>query len=100
MTPKTEALADLRARIDELDDEILELLQKRAAVALEIGRVKKRHALAVIDRPREKAVLDRLMIKSRGRPLEGQVIADIYSAIVRACLAAQEPAGNDGEVRT
>ena len=95
MTGKNEALPGLRARIDELDDEILELIQKRAAVALEIGRAKKRHALAVIDRPREKAVLDRLMAKSRGRPLKDQAILEIYSAIIRACRAAQ--AGNDGE---
>jgi len=95
MTGKTEALNELRARIDELDDGILELIQKRAAVAIEIGRVKKLHALAVVDRPREKAVLDRLMIKSQGRPLKGQAIRDIYSAIVRACRAAQ--AGSEEE---
>ena len=91
MTGKAEALKDLRTRIDELDDEILELIQKRADVAIEIGRVKKRRALAVADPSREKAVLDRLMSKSRGRPLEGLAIREIYSAIVRACRAAQAP---------
>ena len=95
VTGKAEALKDLRARIDELDDELLELLQKRAAVALEIGQIKKRHALAVADPPREEAVLDRLMIKSQGRPLPGQAIRDIYSAIIRACRAAQT--GSDEE---
>jgi len=51
MTAKIEPLRELRARIDELDDEILELIQRRAEVALEIGQVKKRHALTVVDRP-------------------------------------------------
>jgi chorismate mutase/prephenate dehydratase len=91
MTGKGEVLKELRARIDELDDEILELIQRRAAVAIEIGQVKKRHALAVVDRPREKAILDRLMIRSQGRPLKGQAVREIYSTIVRACRAAQAP---------
>ena len=88
---KTEVLKDLRVRIDELDDGILELIQERAAVAVEIGQVKKRHALAVVDRPREKAVLDRLMIKSQGRVLSGEAVREIYTTIVRACRAAQAP---------
>lgn len=91
MTAKTEVLKALRARIDGLDDEILELIQKRAAVAIEIGRMKKRHALAVLDRAREKAVLDRLMINSQGRPLSGEAVREIYSALIRACRAAQAP---------
>ena len=90
MTGKTEALKDLRARIDELDDEILDLIQKRAAVALEIGQVKERHALPVMDRTREKAVLDRLMAKPQGRPLPGPAVRDIFSAIIRACRGAEE----------
>jgi len=90
MSGEAEALKDLRARIDELDDEILDLIQRRADLALEIGRIKKRHALAVVDPSREKAVLDRLMMKSRGRPLKGQAIRDIFSAIIRACRGAEE----------
>ena len=58
---------------------------------MEIGQVKKRHALAVVDRPREKAVLDRLMIKSQGQVLNGEAVREIYAAIVRACRAAQAP---------
>ena len=85
-----EALNGLRARIDALDDEILDLIQKRTAVALEIGRLKERHALPVLDLDREKAVLDRLMLKARGRPLKGPAIRDIFSAIIRACRGAEE----------
>ena len=91
MTARTHVLKDLRARIDKLDDEILELIQERAAVAVEIGRVKKRHALPVVDLAREKAVFDRLMIGSQGRTLKGEAVREIYSAIIRACRAAQAP---------
>jgi len=91
MTGKAEVLKDLRALIDGLDDEILELIQKRAAVAIEIGQVKKRHALPVVDRPREKAVFERLMVKSQGQPLKGPAVREIYSTIIRACRAAQAP---------
>jgi chorismate mutase/prephenate dehydratase len=91
MTAKTDLLKDQRARIDELDDEILDLIQRRADVAIEVGRVKKQHALPVVDPVREKAVLDRLMAKSQGRTLKGEAVREIYSTIVRACRAAQAP---------
>jgi chorismate mutase/prephenate dehydratase len=88
---KTEILKDLRTRIDQLDDQILDLIQKRAATAVDIGQVKKRHAIAVVDRDREKLVMNRLMAKSQGQPLNGEAVREIYTAIVRVCRAAQAP---------
>ncbi len=88
---KTEVLKDLRARIDGIDDQLLELLQARADVAIEIGRVKKEHAIAVVDRGREKLVLDRLMEQSQGRPLNGDAVREIFMSVIRACRAAQAP---------
>ncbi len=99
----SEAIVKLRERIDGLDDRILDLLQERAAAAIEIGRVKAAHSLPVVDRSREKAVLDRLMIKSHNRPLAGEAVREIYTAVIRACRAAQAPvrvafAGPAGEI--
>ncbi|MDR0881190.1 MAG: chorismate mutase [Candidatus Adiutrix sp.] len=88
---KTAVLNDLRDQIDRLDDQMLELLQTRAGLAIEIGQVKKEHSIAVLDRPREKHILDRLTLKSRERPLTGEAVQEIYATIIRACRAAQAP---------
>jgi chorismate mutase/prephenate dehydratase len=87
----TEVLRGLRSKIDALDDEILELLQQRAATAIEIGQVKKANSIAVLDRWREKSLLDRLMMKSADKPLSGEAVREIYINIIRACRAAQAP---------
>ena len=41
------ALADCRARVDEMDREIVDLLNRRTSVVEEIGRIKKEAALAI-----------------------------------------------------
>ncbi|UQZ91014.1 prephenate dehydratase [Deltaproteobacteria bacterium Smac51] len=87
----TDVLKELRGKIDNLDDQILELLQERASTAIEIGRVKKTNSIAVLDRGREKSLLDRLMMKSVDQPLSGEAIREIYTDIIRACRAAQAP---------
>jgi len=49
----------LRARIDEIDEEIIRLLRERIEVASRIGEVKARLGLPVVDEGREKVVLER-----------------------------------------
>jgi len=88
---KTDVLNDLRGQIDQLDDQLLDLLQRRAEVAIEIGRVKKVHAIPITDRVREKEVMERLMNQSQERPLTGEAIREIYATVIRACRAAQAP---------
>lgn len=88
---KTEVLKDLRTQIDQLDDQILDLIQRRAATAIDIGQVKRDNAIAIMDRDREKLVLNRLIAKSQGQALNGEAVREIYTAIVRVCRAAQAP---------
>ncbi len=58
-------LDDLRKRIDELDDRILELLDQRARVVADVGRAKKDADLPTYDPDRERLILDRLR-RARG----------------------------------
>ena len=46
-------IEDWRIRIDELNDEIISLLNKRATYATEIGKIKKQQGLPVFDSARE-----------------------------------------------
>ena len=91
---KTEAatseacLAELRDRVDVLNDRILTLLQERAEVVLEIASVKQALHLGAYDRRREEGMLQRLTAAPSG-PIGVADIREIFTAIFRACLVIQ-----------
>tara|TARA_Y100001934_G_scaffold198924_1_gene234415 strand:- start:1518 stop:2627 length:1110 start_codon:yes stop_codon:yes gene_type:complete len=87
-------LGVLRDRIDAIDTTILELLNERAQIALEVAEVKQASAgdvPPVFYRPeREAQVLRRMMDENPG-PLSGEKVALVYRQIMSACLALEEP---------
>jgi len=82
-------LDQLRARIDELDDQILSLLNQRARLALEIADEKRRRGLAVSDPMRERQVIVRLHAQNHG-PLPADSLERIYLAIMAEMRRLQE----------
>ncbi|WP_227738504.1 chorismate mutase [Thermococcus paralvinellae] len=54
-----ERLHELRKRIDEIDKQIIELLEKRVRIAKEIGEIKRELNLPIRDEKREEEVLRR-----------------------------------------
>ena len=74
-------LLQLRGRIDALDTRLLRLLNQRAALALRVGRLKKRQGLQLFDPRREQAILRRLM-QANGGPLSPQAVRAIYREVL------------------
>jgi len=82
-------LLPLRERIDAIDAQLLALLNQRAAVALEVGEVKK-HFNAPVFRPeREMQVIQRLQDMSDG-PLADDHISSIWREIMAASRALEQ----------
>lgn len=75
-------LAGYRTEIDLLDRQIVELLNKRAAVVHEVGKLKKEAGLPVTAPAREKQVLDRVAEAGRGGPLPEAVLRKIYETVL------------------
>ena len=85
-----DSLENLRARIDALDKQIVQLLQERAAVSLRVGQTKTGADSAPIFVPhREAEVLSN--VQSVGGPLDGQAVASIYREILSTSRALQRP---------
>ena len=89
-----------RAEIDAIDDNLLRLLNNRAAIALRVGEVKRRNDTSLYDHNRELEVLDRLRRQNSG-PLDEQGIKSIFQRIIDECLQVQQrafhpPADVDG----
>ncbi|MBN1481653.1 hypothetical protein EH223_04755 [candidate division KSB1 bacterium] len=76
-------LSEYRQKIDAIDDQLLELLNKRAMIALKIAREKFDNRIRVLASTREQEIFNRLNKINRG-PLREQHIHEIYSAIISA----------------
>jgi chorismate mutase/prephenate dehydratase len=83
-------LQALRDRIDAIDRELLGTLNRRAALAQQVGELK-RHEGSVVFRPeREAQVIDGLKAANAG-PLSSDSIAPIWREIMSACRALETP---------
>jgi len=67
-----------------VDRQLLRLLNRRAALALRIGRIKSRRKWPVFDARREAFVLRRVTRANRG-PLSTRAVQRIFQAILREC---------------
>ena len=80
---------DWRIRIDELNDELITLLNKRATYATEIGKLKKEMGLPVFDAAREQAVLESVATLTKG-PLSPESIKNIFQVIMQETRKVEE----------
>ena len=80
----------LRGRIDAVDRELLALLNRRAALALEVGELKKREGSAVFRPEREAQVIDGLKAGNPG-PLHNDSVAPIWREVMSACRSLETP---------
>lgn len=82
-------LQDLRSQIDEINLQLLELLNKRAAVASEIGQVRSQMGTEFYDPEREANMLNELQHVNQG-PFSNETIKTLFREIFRATLAMEE----------
>jgi chorismate mutase/prephenate dehydratase len=81
-------LTELRTQIDALDLELLSLLNRRAALAHEVGDIKRADGSPVFRPERETAVISSLQSANAG-PLKHQAVAVIWREIMSACRALE-----------
>jgi len=79
---------DWRLRINELDNQILQLLTQRAEAALQIGDLKRREDAPVYVPEREAEILRRLTASNPG-PLPAEAIAAVWREILSGCRALE-----------
>ncbi|MCC6694733.1 MAG: prephenate dehydratase [Candidatus Hydrogenedentes bacterium] len=84
------SLEELRAKIDALDAQILQLLNERAKCALAIGEIKRNHNAQYYVPEREKSIFDKVRAENPG-PLPDSSIKAIYREIISAVRALENP---------
>src|SRR3984893_13863437 len=83
------SLRHLRTHIDKLDLHILKMVNERAALAAEIGRVKNDHGAEVFSPAREEEVLQNMLAANKG-PLDEATIRAVYREIMSGARALQK----------
>ncbi|MBI1895956.1 MAG: chorismate mutase [Acidobacteria bacterium] len=76
-----DALAGCRRRIDAVDLEILELLNRRTRIVEEIGAIKQRFQMPVYE-PRREDEVYRNVLSHNGGPLPPEAVKRIYERII------------------
>jgi chorismate mutase/prephenate dehydratase len=85
-------LNEIRDRIDRIDRQLHELLNRRAGAAHEIAEIKRGHdPEAFFYRPeREAQILRQVKERNRG-PLDDEEVVRLFREIMSACLALEQP---------
>ncbi|RKY57281.1 MAG: chorismate mutase [Candidatus Latescibacterota bacterium] len=78
---KDENIRDWRMRIDVIDEILVDLLNRRAAFALEIGRLKKRYGLPIHMPEREEEILEHVQRVNKG-PLTDDMVKRLFERIL------------------
>ena len=74
-------IADWRKKIDEIDQQLVEILNQRAQAAQEIGRLKRQTSMPIYEPDRERIVLEQVQQQNRG-PLQHRHLVQIYERIM------------------
>lgn len=88
--PVEPALEVLRKQIDAADEQIVELLNRRALVVVEIGKLKQQSGSQVYAPDREKLVLDKVRKLNNG-PLPDRCLEAVYRELMSGSFALEKP---------
>jgi len=83
-------LEKFRKEIDEIDTEILNLLNNRAHIVIEIAHIKRNERARFYSPEREREILERIMTLNKG-PFPNDTLKVIYREILSASLSLEEP---------
>ncbi|MHC4098253.1 MAG: prephenate dehydratase [Planctomycetota bacterium] len=84
------SLDELRKRIDELDHQLVQLLNERARVVIDIGKLKDKTGKAVYAPDREKEVLARIAEANKG-PLPNKCLVAIWRELMSGSFVLERP---------
>ena len=84
------SLSNLRAQIDVLDNQLIDLLGKRMKVADGIGELKKQRNVAVLQSNRLNAILGNMILEGEQRGLSEEFVLKMFKAIHQESINHQE----------
>jgi chorismate mutase/prephenate dehydratase len=84
------SLEELRKKIDEIDQQLVELLNERARIVVEIGKFKKETEKPVYAPDREKEVLEKIKDANKG-PLPDKTLIAVWREMMSGSFVLERP---------
>jgi len=84
----SEGLENLRKKIDEVDKKIIELLNERGRIAIEISKLKQENSFSVYDPAREREI-ERNIRNINPGPLSTDSVISVFREIISGCRFLQ-----------
>jgi len=83
-------LSSLRAQIDVVDNQIIDLMGKRMVVADSIGKLKKQKNVAVLQSKRWNEILGKMVLEGEEKGLSEEFILRMFKAIHQESINHQK----------
>lgn len=85
-----EKLTLLRKKIDQIDDQLVQLVAKRMKIVNKVKNYKKRRNLAITDKNREEQIINRLKLKAKKLNVSIKLIEKIIRLIINESKKLQK----------
>lgn len=85
-----DSLEALRARIDDIDERLVDLMNERARVVSQIGELKRSQGTPIYAPHREQAVLRRALDRNQG-PLSDRAVEAVFRELMSASFQLERP---------
>ena len=91
-------LKDIRAKLEKLDIELIDLIEQRTALAKDVLEAKKGESKAINDVKQNKVVLDRVTNAATERGLDGEQVKRIFEILIRMNIERQHELSGEGNL--
>tara|TARA_B100000131_G_C18006425_1_gene568597 strand:+ start:147 stop:410 length:264 start_codon:yes stop_codon:yes gene_type:complete len=82
-------IIELRKKIDDLDEQIIQLLKRRMQISKDVGSLKEKLHIPIEDKTREYEIIERLTQKA-GKNLSEEQLIRIFTAVFKSSKQVQE----------
>lgn len=92
------SLKDVRARIEKLDNQILNLIEQRTVLAKDVLEAKKAEGKAINDVEQNNIVLNRVANAATERGLDGEAVKRIFEILIKMNVERQHELSGEGNL--
>lgn len=91
-------LREVRAKIEKLDSQILNLIEQRTALAKDVLEAKKAEGKPINDVEQSKLVMDRVANIATEKGLDGEEVKRIFEILIRMNIERQHELSGEGNL--
>ena len=87
---KKDPMGELRVAIDQVDDELMALLERRASLAAQVAATKKKSGSGYYVPSREREIIERLERTAATGTFPARAVRPVFQEVISACLSVQK----------